>query len=326
MEFDWVKVAVKTPAHPKVQRLEKLLGIEDGLGCAVRLWCWAAAYAPDGEFARPDIDAAAKAVIGDVPTLRNAGVTRVTEALVTAGLIDDKSDRYEVHDWLQYQAAHADKAERDREQNRERQRRFRNRKRNAPVTRDRNVTGNVTGVTVERYQEESRGEENKATAQAGPDAPALAPVAAAPVPPLRSFPTRGAARDAQRARRFPLVTRLHELLAVPFPDITRPATEQDEMQLEARCATRSPILFAHDCCAWVVATGTEPKSLGLFAKVLDEIPEAPEARPPGTNPRPGDPDFNDPAAWGDHNAFQARTVPVDRAPRIEGGAVRRVET
>jgi hypothetical protein len=98
------------------------------------------------------------------------------------------------------------------------------------------------------------------------------------------------------------------------------------MQLEARCATRSAVLFAHDCCAWVVATGTEPKSLGLFAKVLDEIPEAPEARPPGTNPRPGDPDFNDPAAWVDHNAFQARTVPVDRAPRIEGGAVRRVET
>lgn len=144
MAFDWIRVVVKTPSHPKVQRLEKLLGIEDGLGCAVRLWCWTAAYAPEGEVERADVEAMARAVIADVPSLRNAGVTLVTESLVTAGLVDDKGDRYEVHDWLEYQAAHADKAERDREQNRERQRRFRNRKRNGGVTVTPAVTDNVT--------------------------------------------------------------------------------------------------------------------------------------------------------------------------------------
>lgn len=144
MGYDWIKVSVKTPDHPKIQRLEKALGIDDGLGCVVRLWTWTADYYPDGDFPADAAGAMARKVAGDVATLRNVTPSRVTDALVTAGLLDPHGDRYEVHDWPEHEAAHADKAERDRELNRERQRRFRNRRRNGPVTRDRNVTDNVT--------------------------------------------------------------------------------------------------------------------------------------------------------------------------------------
>ena len=141
----WIKVEVIAANHPKLQRLEKRLGIEDGLGVAVRLWCWTASYHPNGEIPLDSAEVMGAAAIGHVKARgmvpSNADVTL---ALVEVGLVEKHDDRYEVHDWSLHQQAHADKAERDREHNRERQRRFRNRQGNNKVTLPRNVTNNVT--------------------------------------------------------------------------------------------------------------------------------------------------------------------------------------
>lgn len=52
--------------------------------------------------------------------------------------------------------------------------------------------------------------------------------------------------------------------------------------------------------------GTVPKYVDWFLDFLAEQ-DTPVDRAPGENPKPGDPDFNDPAAWRDHAAFLART-------------------
>ena len=160
----WIKVAVVLPGHPKLQALEKRLGLEDALGVMCRLWCWAATYDPTGEFPATACGGMEKVALGPCNAVTVEGVTSVTGALVDAGWLDplDGGERYRVHDWDEFQSAHADKAERERAQVRERVRKLRNRKRNAiqalpvtvAVTRYESVTCN--GVTAEREREKEK--------------------------------------------------------------------------------------------------------------------------------------------------------------------------
>jgi uncharacterized protein YdaU (DUF1376 family) len=52
-------------------------------------------------------------------------------------------------------------------------------------------------------------------------------------------------------------------------------------------------------------------------------PPPPPQRPPGANPVWGDPDFDDPTAYADYNAFEARSAPADAVP-ITGPSIRSV--
>ena len=141
----WIKVWTALPNHPKVQRLEKQLCITDALGIVVRLWCWTAAYAPEGEILESDIDGMAAAC-------KAGKVTRdVTRALVTAGFLEPISGGFRVHDWRDMQTVHVEAQERRKAQARERQARFRAKQ---SVTGVRDVTRDVTRDSVTEKEKE----------------------------------------------------------------------------------------------------------------------------------------------------------------------------
>lgn len=117
----WIKVWTVIGAHPKVQRLEKVLGVRDALGVVVRLWCWTAEYHPGGDIPGDDIDAAARVARGDV-TRRD-----VIAAMCEVGFLDATPSGYRVHDWADMQTRHVEAEEKRKAQARERQRRHRTR-------------------------------------------------------------------------------------------------------------------------------------------------------------------------------------------------------
>ncbi len=140
----WIKVEVALPNHPKIERLEAELGIADGLGLVVRLWCWTAAYYPDGRIPKASSVTMARNALRGLGEDDGSGNDPVTPAacvtaLVRAELLDAEGDAFRVHDWDDYHAAHADKAAK----NRERQARFRE-KRRTLASRDSDVTRDVT--------------------------------------------------------------------------------------------------------------------------------------------------------------------------------------
>lgn len=158
----WIKVWTVVALHPKVQRLEKELRLKDALGVVVRLWCWTADYAPEGEIPESDAPTAAKFARGEACRTRPADML---SAFLAVGLLDHVPGGYRVHDWHEMQTKHVEAEEKRRDQAAERQRRFREKEEarrsaerdsNAPVTRDvtRDVT--VTSVTREEGEEDKR--------------------------------------------------------------------------------------------------------------------------------------------------------------------------
>lgn len=177
----WIKVWTVVPQHPKIQRLERELAIRDALGMVVRLWCWTAAYHPDGDIPAGHADSMAEIIAGDaVPADPDGRVTRnarVTQACVTAGLLDPLEGGFRVHDWHEMQTVHVEAEEKRRAQARERQARLRERRSvtsNAPVTRY--VTRD--SVTEKEREKESREEKNQKPCAEPEEAPAPAPAPA----------------------------------------------------------------------------------------------------------------------------------------------------
>jgi hypothetical protein len=147
----WIKVWTRVTGHPKVQRLEKELGIKDALGVVVRLWAWTADYAPEGDVPEGEGLAAAKFARGDA-TRRAA--PDVLVALVEVGLLDRTPDGYRVHDWHDMQTVHVDAEEKRKAQAAERQRNWR--VRHGVTTRNglRNALPNGDSVTeIEKERE-----------------------------------------------------------------------------------------------------------------------------------------------------------------------------
>lgn len=120
----WIKVWTAVRDHPKVQRLERELGVKDGLGIVVRLWCWTADYHPGGEMPEADGNTAAKAARGDA-TKRSPDI--VLAALVGSGLLDRIPGGFRVHDWDDMQTKHVEAEEHRRALAAERQARWRDR-------------------------------------------------------------------------------------------------------------------------------------------------------------------------------------------------------
>ena len=143
----WIKVEVALPNHPKLEAFEGALGLADGLGVIIRLWAYVAAYYPGGKFPKASALTVEKAILrgldvtyGGNEFFSSGGPPDAGEAisaLWNTGWLDDAGNYWAVHDWEEFHAAHADKANK----NRERQARFRQRQRalparNAGVTRD----------------------------------------------------------------------------------------------------------------------------------------------------------------------------------------------
>jgi len=155
----WIKVWTVVPLHPKIQRLERELSVEDGLGIVVRLWCWTADYCPSGDIPSCDVDAMLEVALGRNVT-RNVTRNAVpVGALVSVGILDAIPTGYRVHDWYEMQTVHVDADEKRKTQARERQARFRKR-RNVTVTRDitRDVTRDVTLCNAGEGEGEGEGD------------------------------------------------------------------------------------------------------------------------------------------------------------------------
>lgn len=172
MALPWIKVAVDVADHPKIGVLERELTLIDGLGLAVviRLWCWAARFYPDGNIPVVAWSGMARNALRDVmrtdgdnnsDNWRMIEAREFVDALTVAGLVERLDGSCQLHDWEDFNSAHAKKAE----QNRERQRRFRERHAGsstvsqaaAPQVAGKRVT--VTPVTlleVDKIREEER--------------------------------------------------------------------------------------------------------------------------------------------------------------------------
>jgi hypothetical protein len=282
----WIKVWTAVRDHPKVQRLERELGIRDSLGVVVRLWCWTADYHPGGEIPESDGVTAAKAARGDACRSTPA---RVLEALCVAGLLDRVPGSLRVHDWEDMQTRHVEADERRRALAAERQSRYRERHGNA--SRNASRDGDVTQASVTEKEKER--EKKKEAASSPPRIPT----------------------QAQRQReRFPHAFALLDLLADDFPDTAPVANDAQLGALDREAQRRGgAAALAEACVAFVEARGGRaPGTVAYFASVIPDLPAARDiaartpARKPGENPKPGDPDFNDPDAWHDFDAFLAR--------------------
>ena len=149
----WIKVWTVIGDHPKIQRLEKSLGVADALGVVVRMWCWVAEYHPDGEVPKEHVGTLARVARGRL----RCSPERVEAALSECGFLDtcvSPDTLVRVHDWADMQVAHLDAIERKRAQSRERQARHRAKRNADGVT----VTRDVTRDSVTERERESERE------------------------------------------------------------------------------------------------------------------------------------------------------------------------
>jgi hypothetical protein len=149
----WIKVWTRVTGHPKVQRLERELGIKDALGVVVRLWCWTADYAPDGFIPESEGPTAARFACGDAT---RKPPTVVLEAMLTVGLLDRVPGGYRVHDWEEMQTTHVEAEEKRKAQAAERQKRYR--ERHGDASRNASRNGDVTQSSVTEKEKEKEKE------------------------------------------------------------------------------------------------------------------------------------------------------------------------
>lgn len=134
--FDWIKVFHDLPDHPKLHALADALDVPAtvALGHVVTLWLWCARYAPDGQIVARDprrvVERAA----------RWTGTPGAfMEACLEANILDATPDGLTAHGFDEHNAAHRDKAEKDRDRMRE-LRRATPPPPPPPVSRDRSAT------------------------------------------------------------------------------------------------------------------------------------------------------------------------------------------
>jgi hypothetical protein len=104
---DWVPLWLSLPRHPKLARLALAGGVtaNEAIGWLVRLWTYAAEFAPDGDLALSDAEILR--VIEAPRTRRDVAV----DALVDAGFLT--VDR-RLHDWADWTGAHLERMEAER--------------------------------------------------------------------------------------------------------------------------------------------------------------------------------------------------------------------
>ena len=105
---DWIPIWLGLARHRKTQRLALAAGVtlNEAVGMLVRLWAWAAEFAPDGAL---DLTDAEIGQLLDAPARRRG---LLVPALVDAGFLTE--DR-QLHDWADWTGAHLAKLGRHRE-------------------------------------------------------------------------------------------------------------------------------------------------------------------------------------------------------------------
>jgi hypothetical protein len=105
----WLKVASDWKGSKKAIRLRVFLQDEWAWAYAVSLWMWTAQHEGDGTIAGPGC----LEVIADAAGWKG-DPKHFAECMVRAGLLDEVSDGYYVHDWHDYAGAHIEKADKER--------------------------------------------------------------------------------------------------------------------------------------------------------------------------------------------------------------------
>ena len=178
-QLHWIRVDCHTPDHPKVMRLERMVG-DAALTYLVRIWTKAATYSPDGDLSGFDVEE----IEGWARWKGDAGA--LVDALVACGFIDD-GDTVQLHGWEERQAERS----RVRAAGAERARRFRRKVASSPQPKaqestvtpppdepeQRNAVA-VTPVTLlpvtptnERTNERTKTERERAGARPEPEGP-----------------------------------------------------------------------------------------------------------------------------------------------------------
>ena len=106
----WLKVASDWKGSKKAIRLRVFLQDEWAWAYPVSLWMWTAQHEGDGTIAGPGC----VEVISDAAGWKG-DPKHFVDCMVRAGLLDEVSDGYYVHDWHDYAGAHIEKQERERE-------------------------------------------------------------------------------------------------------------------------------------------------------------------------------------------------------------------
>ena len=168
--MNWIKLDTDIFSHPKVIKLERLLGQHASV-YLIRLWAWASKYAPSGDLSgHESLDLAIAAGWEEEPD-------HFVSALVRCRLIDDH-DGLRLHDWDDHQGSLIAMRERARERVRQ--------YRAQHVTRT--TREPIENTRAKRRGEEKRGEEKETSAPP----PTVAPPATAETPVL-TYPTIGTA-------------------------------------------------------------------------------------------------------------------------------------
>jgi len=97
-----IRINTQILNHPKIKKLIRLKGYEEGFIRLFRLWCWAAENRPQGVLENMDIDDIAIAM--DYPEDRTEDCGKLVEMLVALRLLDAKNATgnaplYAIHDW-----------------------------------------------------------------------------------------------------------------------------------------------------------------------------------------------------------------------------------
>lgn len=153
MSLPWIRVYNDLPDHPKSDHLAAILQEPRAWTHVVELWLWVSRVRPDGSLAglHPVVIAKRAGWNGDPITF--------VDAMRQAGFLDGD----QIHDWLDYQGAHAKKLEKDRTRIRQLRDKNKNVAATLPATVDAtvgamlpaSVAGNVPPL------EERRGEEKR---------------------------------------------------------------------------------------------------------------------------------------------------------------------
>lgn len=153
MSLPWIRVYNDLPDHPKSDHLAAILQEPRAWTHVVELWLWVSRVRPDGSLAglHPVVIARRAGWNGDPITF--------VDAMRQAGFLDGD----QIHDWLDYQGAHAKKLEKDRTRIRQLRDKNKNVAATLPATVDAtvgamlpaSVAGNVPPL------EERRGEEKR---------------------------------------------------------------------------------------------------------------------------------------------------------------------
>lgn len=101
-----IRVNSQVLNHPKIKKLVRFAGYEEGFLRLFKLWCWAADNRPKGILDNMDIEDIAIAM--DYPEDRTEDCGKLVETLVALRLLDAKNANgdatiYAIHDWKDHQ-------------------------------------------------------------------------------------------------------------------------------------------------------------------------------------------------------------------------------